>query len=88
MAGDRWRVSADMRYYDGQLTLAGARSPDIFVTNLTLLAPFLHRNTRLSASIYNLLDRDYGLPARAEHADLALIPQDGRSLSLRLVAVF
>jgi len=88
MAGDRWRVSADMRYYDGRLTLAGTRSPDIFVTNLTLLAPLLHRNTRLSASIYNLLDRDYGLPARAEHADLELIPQDGRSLSLRLITVF
>jgi len=88
VAGDRWRVSADMLYYDGRLMLAGTRGPDIFVTNLTLLAPLFKKNARLSASIYNLFDRKYGLPAREEHANLELIPQDGRSLSLRLVMAF
>lgn len=82
---DRWSVSADMQYYSERLTLSGTQSPDVFVTNVTLLAPLFHRKARLSASIFNLFDREYGLPASAEHQDLEQIPQDGLTFALRLL---
>jgi iron complex outermembrane receptor protein len=81
---DRWRASLNLQYYDRRLTLQNTWSPTVFLTNMTVVAPLLHRNARLSASVHNLFDRDYGLPASAEHQDLVLIPQDGRTFSLRL----
>jgi iron complex outermembrane receptor protein len=82
---DRWRLSANLQYYEERLTLTGTQSPDVFLTNVTLVAPLFHRNARLSASVFNLFDRNYGLPASTEHQDLVLIPQDGRSFVLRAV---
>ncbi|MCZ6778008.1 MAG: TonB-dependent receptor [Acidobacteria bacterium] len=79
-----WRLSVNMQFYDDRLLLDGSRGPDVFLTNLTLQVPLFHSNARLSASIYNLLDRDYGWPAREEHDPLILIPQDGRTFALRL----
>ncbi len=84
-ANQRWRVSADVRTYEERRTLAGTQSPDVTVVNATLQAPLFSRRARLHASIYNLFDREYGLPASAEHQDLVLIPQDGRAFSLRLL---
>ena len=81
---DRWRASANFQYYDHRLTLQNTWSPTVFLTNVTLVAPLVHRNARLRASVYNVFDRDYGLPASTEHQDLVLIPQDGRTFSLRL----
>jgi iron complex outermembrane receptor protein len=87
-AGERWWLSSNLQYYEERLTLGGGRSHDFLVVNATLLAPLLHRNLRLSASVFNLLDREYALPASAEHQDLDLIPQDGRSLVARLLWTF
>ncbi|MEE9219660.1 MAG: TonB-dependent receptor [Acidobacteriota bacterium] len=80
----RWWVSANMQFYDDRLLLDGTRGPDVFLTNVTVLAPLFSKNARLSATIYNLFDRDYGWPAREEHAPLVLIPQDGRTFALRV----
>jgi len=85
---DRWRLSANLQYYEERLTLAGTQSPDVFLTNVTLVAPLFHRNARLSASVFNLFDRNYGLPASTEHQDLVLIPQDGRSFVVRALWKF
>jgi iron complex outermembrane receptor protein len=81
---DRWRISANLQYSQSRLMLTGARSPDVFLTNVTLLAPLFHHNARLVASVYNLFDRNYGLPASEEQQDLELIPQDGRTFLARL----
>jgi iron complex outermembrane receptor protein len=82
---ERWVGSANLMYGDGRIMPAGGTSPDVFLVNATLLAPFFHRELRLAATIYNLLDRDYGYPASGEQQDLELIPQDGRTFAVRLL---
>jgi iron complex outermembrane receptor protein len=88
LAAERWWLSSNLQYYEERLTLGGERSSDFLVVNATLLAPFFHKNLKMSASVFNLLDRDYALPASAEHQDLDLIPQDGRSVVARLLWKF
>jgi len=82
---ERWLLSASAQFYEERRTLAGTESPDVAVVNTTLVAPLFNRKARLSASVFNLLDRQYGLPASSEHPDLILIPQDGRTFALRLL---
>jgi iron complex outermembrane receptor protein len=81
----RWVASANLTYSDGRGMCTGGVSPDAFLVNATLLAPFFHRDLRLAGTIYNLLDRDYGYPASDEQQDLELIPQDGRTFAVRLL---
>ena len=83
--GDRWRLSANAQYYAPRLTLAGTGTRSALLANVTMLAPLFHRHARFSASVYNLFDRDYDLPASDAQQDLVLIPQDGRTVAARVL---
>ena len=57
------------------------------IVNLTLFSQNLVKNLEFSASVYNLLDRQYGDPASRFHTQ-DLIGQDGRSFRLKLTYRF
>ena len=60
---------------------------------MTLVSAALARNLEVSASLYNVFDRRYGDVPSEEHRDslgrhLNEIPQDGRSVRLKLTYGF
>jgi len=52
-----------------------------------LSTPRLWERVALSASVYNLFDRDYGDPASTEHLQ-DVIEQDGRTFRVKVTASF
>jgi outer membrane receptor protein involved in Fe transport len=89
----RWqglRSTAAVRYESGRLTLAGPSTPSFARTDLDIGyaprrgdLPRWATATELSLRVTNLFDTPYSTPAGIEHRQAA-IPQDGRTLSLRL----
>lgn len=69
------------QYVGRRLTLGGNHASGYAVVNLTLLTRKLATGLEVSASVYNLFDRDYGDPGSEEHVQ-DVIRQDGRSLRL------
>ena len=58
-----------------------------FNSNATLLSRNLGRHTELSASLYNLFDKNYADPGAEEHEQDAL-RQDGRNFRVKLTFRF
>jgi outer membrane receptor for ferrienterochelin and colicins len=72
--------------YTGQFnTLSGSSAGKFLLTNMTLSGKNIFPNLDLSASVYNLFDRDYGTPGSDEH-EQDLIEQDG--ISFRAKATY
>ncbi len=63
-------------------TLAGDRTKGHAITNLTLTAPAMLNRLALTATVYNLLDTQYGDPGSEEHAQ-DVIEQDGRTFRVK-----
>lgn len=82
---ERLFLGTELRYLSPRKTLAGGKTDDAFITNLTLFAPNVIDRLSLSASVYNLFDRKYGDPASIEHVQ-DIIRQDG--ISFRLKATY
>lgn len=68
-------------------TVAGADVPGYAVVNFTLFSRNLVKNLEVSASIYNLLDKTYYVPASRFHLQNA-IQQDGRTFRVKLTYRF
>lgn len=68
-------------------TLPGTDASGFGVVNLTLSSQNLIKNLEFSASVYNLLDRQYGDPATRFHEE-NVIPQDGRTFRFKLTYCF
>ena len=69
------------------ITVQGAQAGGFAVINFTLFSQNLLKNLDVSASVYNLLDRQYADPAtRFQLQDT--IPQDGRTFGLKLTYRF
>ena len=93
--GDRLQVGIRGRYESERLTVYDTRSDSFFLTSLHLRShppillgvPRNGRRTALSLSLLvdNLFDVDYGTPGGLEHLQ-SVIPQDGRTIVLRLEA--
>jgi iron complex outermembrane receptor protein len=75
------------QYTSKRKTLAGKEAGDFFVTNLTLFSQGLLKGLEASASVYNLLDREYGDPGASEHIQ-DLLRQDDRTFRLKLTYHF
>ena len=75
------------QYLSGLKTITGTRTTDFTVVNLTLFAGTPVEGLSLSASIYNLFDRAYAYPGSTGHVQNT-IPQDGRSLRVKLTYRF
>ncbi|MGA7826690.1 MAG: TonB-dependent receptor [Geobacteraceae bacterium] len=75
------------QYTGRKNTLSGGLVHDFFVTNATLFSRNLLKNLELSASVYNLLDTRYSVPAGGEHLQQS-IEQDGRSFRVKATWLF
>jgi outer membrane receptor protein involved in Fe transport len=76
-------ASAEAQYVGRRLSVYGVSVPDHFVTNLSFLASESSGRFSMSASLYNLFDKQYGDPGGPEHVQ-ASIPQDGRVFAWKL----
>ncbi len=81
--GRRMFVSLDAQYRSRMQDLAGGSVSPFAVVNATLLARNLGKHVDLSASIYNLLNKQYFDPASSENFQQA-IQQDGRSFRVKM----
>ncbi len=73
----------ELLYFSAQQSYQETRVPPAFLTNLTVSTRPLWGGWEVSASAYNLLDRRWFSPAGLDNAQ-AEIPQDGRTLRLKL----
>jgi iron complex outermembrane receptor protein len=80
--GNTLRSGVELQYMSSRKTLAGAAANGRLLANLTLLNSTLAKGLEISASIYNLFDKQYADPGRPE-GQQDLIPQDGRSFRLK-----
>ena len=81
--GKRMFVSLDAQYRSRIQNLTGGSVSPFAVVNATLLARNLGKHVDLSASIYNLLDKQYFDPPSTENLQQA-IQQDGRSFRVKM----
>jgi iron complex outermembrane receptor protein len=75
-------ASFDLQYVGSRQTLTDQRVAAYVVSNLTVLSRSLGEKWDVSASIYNLFDRQYGDPGRPEHLQDVLL-QDGRTFRVK-----
>ncbi|MBI5605353.1 MAG: TonB-dependent receptor [Deltaproteobacteria bacterium] len=84
---DKLFAGAEGRYESSRKTLSGNETGEIFVANFTLFSRGLLPGLELSGSVYNLFDKQYGLPGMEEHLQDS-INQDGRTFRLKLTYRF
>jgi outer membrane receptor for ferrienterochelin and colicins len=79
------KISAgtELQYVGGRLTLAGHEIGGRMLANVTLSREFERQRLGLSASLYNLFDREYDDPGSEEHRQDAIL-QQGRTLRVKL----
>jgi len=75
---DALLVGLEEQYTGKRKTVAGNNDGGFVITNLTLFSRKLIKGVEMSASIYNLLDKTYGDPGNAGHAQ-DILEQDGRN---------
>lgn len=80
-------LSPELQYVGPRLTLAGNRTKDVVLANLTLFSHDLIKGLDASASVYNLFDTSYGDPGAAEHVQ-DTIQQDGINFRFKLTYRF
>lgn len=78
---DRLFVGLETRYMGERKTLGGSNAEDFLITNLTIFGQKLLSGLEVSASVYNLFDKEYGDPGSEEHLQ-NIITQDGRNFRL------
>ena len=75
-------AAADAWYTSSVTTLAGNTLAGFGVVNATLTGHTWGKRLDISASVYNLLNKRYAVPARPEDPENA-IPQDGRTFAIK-----
>jgi outer membrane receptor for ferrienterochelin and colicins len=73
----------ELLYVSRRATLAGNRTPDAWLLNLTLLSRELAPGLDVSVSVYNLLGSDISVPGGTEHSQDSIL-QDGRTFRVKL----
>jgi outer membrane receptor for ferrienterochelin and colicins len=80
-------LSPELQYTSPRLTLAGNRTKDVVLANLTLFSRDLIKGLETSASIYNLFNTSYSDPVGAEFVQ-DTIRQDGIDFRFKLTYRF
>ena len=80
-------AGANAQYTSARSTLARSEVGGFGVINATLVAHTFDRHMDLSASVYNLFDKNYFDPGRPEDIQ-DRIQQDGRTFRLKITARF
>jgi outer membrane receptor protein involved in Fe transport len=78
----RVSLAGESQYVGSRLSTQGTRTPGGWLTNLHLAYRPSGGRVTVAAHVANLLDRAYGHPVGLEFRQ-DLMPQDGRSVSLR-----
>jgi outer membrane receptor protein involved in Fe transport len=76
-------LGTEAAYNGERLTLVGDELGGFVLWNLTLLGRNLAPGLDLSASVYNLFDKEYASPGSAGHLQDSIV-QDGRRYGLRV----
>lgn len=84
---DKLFAGLEWQYTSRRVTLQGTDAPGFGVVNFTLFSQKLAPGLELSASVYNLLDRQYADPATPLHLQ-DVLPQDGRTFRVKLTYRF
>jgi iron complex outermembrane receptor protein len=91
LGGESLIGGLEVQYTDRRKTLGGDYTQGFAVANFTLTSRGLAKGLELSASVYNLADKDYADPAGEEHranpyltGPMETIPQDGRHYRLKV----
>jgi iron complex outermembrane receptor protein len=84
---NRLFASLDSWYMSRRRTLSGGSVGGFGILNATLLSRNLGQHTDISASLYNLFDKNYADPGAAEHTQDSL-QQDGRNFRVKLTFHF
>lgn len=79
-----WRPALETLYVGDRRDLSGATATGYWLANASLAAHRLAPGLELSLHADNLFDRRYRDPVGRDFANFSQIPQDGRSLRLRL----
>ena len=77
----------EFQFMSDRTTPSGGTTEDYGITNLTLSSEKLYERLILSASIYNLFDRQYSDPVSDEHT-MDRIEQDGRNFRIKASYTF
>ena len=85
--GSRVSGGVSLQYLSPRLTLRGGRTRSTTLVDLSLTAPGIWRRLDLTLGLRNILDAKWADPGSEEHVQ-GLIPQDGRTISLRAVWSF
>jgi len=75
------------QYMSRRRSVSGAYAGSFFLTNITLFSNTIRNHLSLSASVYNLFDKQYGDPVSADLVQ-DVLQQDGRSYRLKLTYAF
>ena len=84
---DKMFLGFEEQYMGRRRTANGSFTNDFSVTNLTLYTQNILKQFEVSASIYNLFDRQFGDPVSLDFIQNTVL-QDGRSYRLKLVYSF
>ena len=84
---DKIFASVEFQYTSARTTLAGTEASGFGVVNFTLFSQHILKGLDFSASVYNLLDKDYGDPATPFHRQ-DILPRDGRTFRAKLTYRF
>lgn len=87
LARNRLFASFDSWYMSRRRTLAGSSIGGFAIFNATLFSRNLGKHADVSASLYNIFDKNYADPGAEDHIQNAL-QQDGRTFRLRLAFHF
>jgi iron complex outermembrane receptor protein len=87
LRGDSLLAALQLQHQSEALTLAGDRTGDFLIANLTLLKRTSRKGLELSATIQNLFDERYAYPGAADHRQDS-IAQDGRTFLGKLTYKF
>jgi len=75
------------QYMSRRRSVSGEYAGSFFLTNITLFSNTIRNHLSLSASVYNLFDKQYGDPVSADLVQ-DVLQQDGRSYRLKLTYAF
>jgi iron complex outermembrane receptor protein len=77
----------EFQYLSSRTTPNGGNTGGYGVTNLTLSSQKVYERLILSASIYNLFDKQYADPVSVEHVQSSIV-QDGRNFRIKATYTF
>lgn len=84
---DKMFIGFEEQYMNRRRTENGGFTAAFAVTNLTLYTQNILKKFEISASVYNLFDRQFGDPVSLDFVQNTIL-QDGRSYRLKLVYAF